>query len=158
MTRTLKALLIGSMLAAAGGAAADAKTLSNDAARGLHPPARVPHALDGILATSKTRIAALVTPDFRTGPVVRGKGLTSVSHPSTGAYCITPKVPVNVHALVPVVSVEWGTSLGNSNLVQYHDINSFCPANEIEVLTFSFDRVGGSFDFADTVAFTIVVP
>ena len=154
----LQVLLVGSMLATTGGVAAADTTkepLSNAAAKGVRVSAVLPQL--GV-APSKVRIAALVTPNFRTDPLVRGKGVASVTHPSTGVFCIKPLVSVDVQTLVPVVSVEWGRSSGNANLVQYAGANINCPTDRIEIFTFSPGAVTSRFEFSDFVAFTIVVP
>ena len=60
----------------------------------------------------------------------------------TPASTASHKVPMIVHALVPVVSVEQRPHW-ELNLVQYRDINFFRPADQIEVLPFPIDRVRG---------------
>lgn len=100
------------------------------------------------------RIAAFVQSG---GAVVRSKGITGVSHPSTGVYCVDPKdAAFNVNKIVPTLSVDWSTSLGDALMAAWRSAGVGCPTGEIAVLT--FDGEDGSFDLSNNVSFTIVVP
>ena len=100
------------------------------------------------------RIAAFVQAG---GSVVRSKGITGVSHPSAGVYCVDPKDPAfAVNKIVPTLSVDWSTSLGDALMAQWRSAGIGCPSGQIAVLT--FDGEDGSFDLSDSVSFTIIVP
>ena len=135
---------------------ADAATTPRTPNDGARAALAAPALLGGASA-DRARLAAFVVPDFRVDHVVRSKGVAAVTHPAIGKYCIKPSFNTKPHTLVPVVAVEWGRSAGNGNVVQYHELNSICPADQIEVFTFHLVPATG-FVFDDTTAFTIVVP
>ena len=100
-----------------------------------------------------SRIAAFVS---QGGSVVRSKGINGVSHPSTGLYCIDPKsATFNVNKAVPVLSIDWSSSLGDALMAQWRSTGIGCPAGQFAVLT--FDGEDGTFDLSDSVSFTFVV-
>jgi hypothetical protein len=110
-------------------------------------------------ATGKARLMALVGIG---GAVIRSKGVTAVTHPSVGEYCIAPSDIVPASSIASV-SVDWSNSSGNGNFVQYRSSGFGCPAGQFDVMTFQLQSGGGSgggpaLVLADTVAFTIVVP
>ena len=118
MTHTRKSLVVGALLVALGTATAEAKQLTNGAAAGkTGASAPLPRALGGV-AASNARLAVFIAAaaNPRADFPLRSKGVASVTHPAAGRYCIRPSVAVNVHTLVPVVSVEWGDLFGNGNL------------------------------------------
>ncbi len=91
------------------------------------------------------------------GTVVRSKGVTGVSHPSAGVYCVDPKVAtLNVNKAIPSLSVDWSTSLGDALMAQWRSAGIGCPSGQFSILT--FDGEDGSFDLSDGVSFTINVP
>lgn len=98
------------------------------------------------------------------GGVVRSKGVQNVTHPGVGIYWIEPKSgQVDISRAVPVVSVEWGQSIGNGNLAQWNASNNNCPSDTFEVLTFAIGSGGGGgggpqVNFSNDVAFTFLVP
>jgi hypothetical protein len=53
--------------------------------------------------------------------VVRSKGVTTVSNPTTGIICITSAVSLNLSKIYPLVSVEWGNSGGNALMAFWRD-------------------------------------
>jgi hypothetical protein len=84
-----------------------------------------------VIATtgSHARIVALISPKlFPALPtVMRARGVDTVTHPSTGIYCIQPSGAWDVTRMVPVVTVEWGESSGNSLLAYYRNHTGDIP-------------------------------
>lgn len=112
--------------------------------------------------TNAARVTALIQ---RGGTLIRGKNVASVSHPTTGTYCVRPSSTAhiaNTANVTPSATVEWGLSSGaNGEMVQYLAANNpACPAGTIEFLTFEQDlsTTNGPFIFSDDVAFVVVVP
>jgi len=100
------------------------------------------------------RIAAFVQSG---GTVVRSKGISGVSHPSTGVYCIDPAASTfNVNKAIPTLSIDWSTSLGDALMAHWRSAGIGCPPGQMAVLT--FDGEDGSFDLSDAVSFTFIVP
>ena len=123
---------------------------SNDARADKSSTAR---AIGGAQAPN-SRIAAFVN---QGGAVNRSKGINAVSHPSTGLYCLDPKnATFDTTRVVPSVSVDWSTSLGDALMAQWRSSGIGCPAGWLSVLT--FDGEDGSFDLSNQVSFTLVVP
>ena len=102
----------------------------------------------------------------------RSKGITSVTHPGTGIYCVTaPGIsPTSVSA---VASGEWGITSGpeGNTVVMTRASAASCPAGNFEVVTERHQNVTvnagagtnnatavGPAAVADNVAFTIVIP
>jgi len=86
--------------------------------------------------------------------------LTSVVTTGTGTSCIKPAsaAGINLSQTVPVVSVEWGTSLASVSdemFAYYLASGSSCPSGTIEVLT--FDGNGGLPILSSGVAFTLII-
>jgi hypothetical protein len=76
---------------------------------------------------------------------VRSKGINGVSHPSTGLYYVDPmSATFNVNKAVPVLSIDWSSSLGDALMAQWRSTGIGCPAGQFAVLT--FDGKDGSFD------------
>jgi len=88
----------------------------------------------------------------------RYKNVSAFSNPSTGVYCITPSVAINTAKDYPLVSIEWGSSLGSALLAFWRDVQTFtdCPAGALEVQTFDFNA-GGSPVASGNVAFDLVI-
>ncbi len=107
----------------------------------------------GGASAPNARLAAFVN---QGGAVNRSKGVAAVTHPSPGLYCIRPSGTLNVNKVVPSVSVDWSTSLGDALMAQWRSSGIGCSAGRIAVLT--LDGEDGSFDLSDQVSFTIVVP
>ena len=58
--------------------------------------------------------------------------------------------------IVPTLSVDWSSSLGDALMAHYRSTGIGCPTGWIAVLT--IDGEDGSFDLSNGVSFTIVVP
>jgi hypothetical protein len=103
---------------------------------------------------SRARIVAVIESD---GTVLRAAGVSEVTHPSTGIFCIKPSKPkLDVTGLVPSVTPEWYHSSGYSLLAFFSTPNYACPTGYLEVQTYNFGS--GTAVLSDTVAFSIVVP
>jgi hypothetical protein len=95
------------------------------------------------------------------------KNVASITTPSAGAYCIKPKpsnLLGNLTQIVPVVSVEWGTSsaLVSDGLMAYYlapapnGANLNCPSGTIEVVT--YDDNYGNPTRSGGISFTLIIP
>jgi hypothetical protein len=146
-------VVIGAVVLAMGVAFAGGAALARTSHNGSASAAQR-HAL-GHAQAPKARLVASVDPG---GSVNRSKNVKSVSHPSTGIYCIKPKkrAHIKVNRIVPSVSVEWDNSSGNALMADWLIHPSGCPSGTIGVTT--INGSDGSFDPDDNVAFTIVVP
>jgi hypothetical protein len=90
------------------------------------------------------------------GSIIRSVHVKSVSHPSTGVFCITPSVPIDFTHIFPIVTVDFTRSSGTGLLVffrQFVSGQTECSSKEIEIVTVAF----GSKSFApsDHVAFIL---
>ena len=92
------------------------------------------------------------------------KGFSKFTHPITGVYCLTTAPGVQLKT-APLVSIEWGSSLGVVLFAQWNAANSTCGAgaNVVEVRTYKGDTggVGSSYQIpvlSDQVAFVVLVP
>ena len=92
------------------------------------------------------------------------KGISSLTHPATGVYCLKLASGVQLKT-APLVSIEWGSSLGVALFAQWNSFNTTCPAgaNILEVRTYKGDSggVGSSYQIpvlSDSVAFVVLVP
>jgi hypothetical protein len=102
------------------------------------------------------------------GTSLRGrKGISSFSHPTTGVYCLKLANGIQFANTAPVVSIEWGSSLGVVNFAQWDQANVDCGGgstnNVIEVRTYKGDTggVGSPYQIpvlSDRVAFVVLVP
>jgi len=90
------------------------------------------------------------------GSIFRTKGVAAITHPSVGLYCVRPSFVLG--AYVPVVSVDWSTSLGDGSLVQWRSSGIGCPTGNIAILTFSNGDSSTNFAMSDLVVFTLLVP
>jgi hypothetical protein len=92
------------------------------------------------------------------GGIVRSKAVAAYQHPSVGQHCFLPTAAsgINVNLVVPVVSVDWSNSSGNSLLVFWRSSGFGCPGGYISVLTYDFNS--GTTTLSDNVAFTLYVP
>src|SRR3954453_24104947 len=97
MSRLVKGVLAASLLLGAWPAAAATGAKSR--------PAPVISGLSGVSAPN-VRLAALVGP---TGTVIRGKGIASVNHEFTGAYCVLPSssLSIDVTSVVPAITADF---------------------------------------------------
>ncbi len=89
--------------------------------------------------------------DRSTTPV-SALNITSISHPSTGIYCLTPAAGIDTTTSVTMVSVEWYHSSGNSLVAFVVLPVSNCGAGTFEVQTYDF--TGSA---SDNVAFVFAV-
>jgi hypothetical protein len=114
--------------------------------------------IQGIPGTARAYAMVLpgLSPSFET---TRTKNFSTVTHHSTGVYCLTPSGGVTEAGSVPVVAVEEGNSTGDNLAARWHSATNgqSCTASQFEVHTFTF-VAGGNYGVSDNVAFTIVVP
>jgi len=150
---SLWTLALGAMLSLAMPAISSAEEAQKDlprakngaATKALSTPATAPNA----------RLAALIRP----GPnVVRQKGVTGVSNPRTGLYCINPAPGINPTNSIVIVSAEFHFSDVNEVKVQWYANNNACGADRIAVVTLEDFNADGIYFRSDHVAFSIVVP
>jgi hypothetical protein len=90
--------------------------------------------------------------------VLHQKGLKSVTSPSTGIFCLTPSdKTLKTKSTFPIVTIEWGDSLGSSLLAYYEYLAEDCPhpSSQYEVRTYDFSS--GTPTLTTLVAFVIVV-
>ena len=95
------------------------------------------------------------------------KGISSLTNPTTGVYCLKLATGIQFANTAPVVSIEWGTSLGVVLFAQWDQANSTCgggaTSNVIEVRTYKGDTagVGSPIRFpvlSNEVSFVVLVP
>jgi hypothetical protein len=113
-----------------------------------------PSAIGG--ASSTARLAALVD---QGGGVIRSKGVSSVSNPSLGLYCIRPRSDsgIVVNQIIPSVTVDYSNSSVVESMAQYRSSGVGCSSGTIAVVTFADINLDGRYGASDSVAFTIVV-
>lgn len=102
------------------------------------------------------------------GTTLQGrKGIASLTHPTTGVYYLKLATGIQFANTAPLVSVEWGSSLGVVLFAQWDQSNSTCgggaTGNVIEVRTYKGDTggVGSAYQIpvlSDLVAFVVFVP
>jgi hypothetical protein len=104
---------------------------------------------------SKAPSSLLLSYSPVTGMANISKNVAAVTEVATGRFCVTPakKIPAGS---IPVVTVEYGTSIG-ANLLAYYELSAHdCSgATDIEVRTFDF--TGGTATPADNIAFNVNV-
>ena len=95
-----------------------------------------------------------VTPSFL--PEVPEVGFDSVSHDSTGVFCLVPSASAGINAATdpPFVTVEYNFSSGDNFTVMWDEGTGNCSAGEYEIQT--YDAV--TYNRVDNVAFAIMVP
>ncbi len=136
------------------GAIAVSSMVATGAARRNAPSASTHRALGGA-NVKYARIAAVVD---QGGAVIRSKGISGVTHPDVGIYCVAVKdTSLKVRQFVPMVTVEWGNSSGDDLMANYYADGADCPAKNVEIQTFS-EPTAGTWDVSDSVAFAVVVP
>ena len=111
------------------------------------------HAPEAAFATN-AKVAYFYSRGFL---AARSKNVSAFSNPSTGIYCITPSVSLNLAKIYPMVSIEWGSSSGSALLAYWRDTNSStnCPAGALEVQTFDFNS--GTVEASGNVAFDLII-
>jgi hypothetical protein len=82
-------------------------------------------------------------------------GITGVSEPSPGVFCLAPAAPINAAAEAPVVAPEVSYSSGKQPgvIAVNAQRNGGCPTTDIEVDTFT--PAGAT---SSDYAFTVIVP
>jgi hypothetical protein len=74
--------------------------------------------------------------------VIASKNISAVTHPAVGICCLTlGPTPVD-SSRKPVVTVEWGASLGVALFAQYDNASISCGAGKIEVRNYKGDTGG----------------
>lgn len=85
----------------------------------------------------------------------RAKGVTAVTNPQDGTFCIRSGLTsFRPSRVFPVVSVDYSLSEQNTSMAQWRSNRPFCPTGTIEIHT--FDSQTGLDD--NTVSFTVVIP
>ena len=115
-----------------------------------------------ILVNAQARDARLVVhidgnAGLNTFNIARAKGVTAVTNPAEGLYCIRPNVPgLQPARIVPAVSVDWSTSPTNAVMAQWKSNRGACPVGNIAIVTINGED--GTWDEDNNVGFTVVVP
>jgi len=114
---------------------------------------------EGKAGTNGTIIAYAIVQPTSTPPTVNlinASGITSVSEPNPGVYCITPTAGVSLAAGLAAVSpeVSYGTPAGAPGIIAVNAQHTNCPATPYEVDTYT----PGTPTLATGYAFTIVIP
>jgi hypothetical protein len=104
---------------------------------------------------TKAKLALLYSPF---NGVRRSIGIASVTNPSTGVYCMTPSVPINLLGIYPTVTVEWGESAGNAVMAFWRDTanGAECSTSQLEVMTFDFNSASKPV-LSNQVSFVFVI-
>ena len=102
--------------------------------------------------TPTKALVALLQIDKET---IRSVGVTKVTHPGKGVYCVKPSVALDFTAIYPQVTVEWGNSSGTDLLAFVQDAAPNCVAGYLEVRTYDFST--GTPLLSNNVAFFLVV-
>jgi len=126
------------------------------AGQSLAATSNVPyHIQPKILAGGKDSAHLMLdySPSF--GGIIASKNVAAVNSPATGVFCVVPIVPLNAGSL-PIVSVEWGASSGNSLMAFLVNSVFDCPAGQIDVRTYDFNA-GVPPVSSVLVAFTVFV-
>lgn len=98
------------------------------------------------------------------GALTGSKGVSAFTHPITGVYCLTLAPNVQLKT-APLVSIEWGASLGVVLFAQWNASNTTCGGggSVVEVRTYKGDTggVGSGYQIpvlSNSVAFVVLVP
>ena len=100
----------------------------------------------------------------QSGAVQAAIGFTKVTSPSTGIFCLTvPSYMQLAKTSTPIVTIEWGSSLGVALYAQWYRGAADCGPRDIEVRTYKGDTggVGSALQvpvLSDQVAFQVVLP
>lgn len=104
-----------------------------------------------------TRVAVWVNGGAEEGQyaVVRGKGISAVTNPDPGLWCVRPNVSgLHPSKVVPMTSVEYSGSTTFNDAIQWRSIRTLCPAGTLEFLSFQL----GSGVPNNDVSFTVMIP
>ncbi len=104
-----------------------------------------------------TRVAVWVNGGAEAGSysVLRGKGISAVTNPAAGIFCVRSNLSgFRPQRVVPVVSVEYSLSTANETDAQWRSSRTVCPAGTLEIYT--FNQSTGIPD--NDASFTVVVP
>jgi hypothetical protein len=115
--------------------------------------------VQGIPGPSGTAAYGLVAPTASptTADLIaaQSSGISSVSEPAAGIYCVTPAAPVNAAAVSVTVSPEVSyTSAGGPGTVAFNAQHGACGSGAFEVETYA----PGATTPTTGYAFTIVIP
>lgn len=129
-----------------------------DGGRAPNPPAETGPA-EGVnpAEAPTTRVAVWVNGGASAGNynVLRGKGISAVTNPDTGIWCVRSNLAgFRPQRVVPVVSVEYSLSTANETDAQWRSSRTVCPAGTLEIYT--FNQSTGIPD--NDASFTVVVP
>jgi hypothetical protein len=119
-------------------ALAPVATRAADLPQGKMRPALATQAT--VIAQSNARLAGEISKD---GFILRGKGIASVTHPTTGTYCIRPSLTtLDIHRIVPVLTFDFDSSNDFDVFVTWSPVGFFC-GGAIEVDTYQSDAGAG---------------
>jgi hypothetical protein len=106
------------------------------------------------LSNTSIRVSALIAAD---GTIVRSMGVKSVTHPTTGEYCVRLNNDIPAKSIVPVFSFDFNSSPDFEVFVAYAPNvgTEDCPHNSIGVETYNADT--GS-HVSEDEGFTIIAP
>ena len=94
--------------------------------------------------------------------IVRHKNIQKVEKISTGIYCIKLKkyngVKPDVSELMPIVTVEWGSSNDDDLLAYWQASSTNCKNSSVWVQVRTYDFEGGTTNESDEVAFVMTIP
>jgi len=89
----------------------------------------------------------------------RTKNFTSVTHPSTGVWCLQPASTVSLANVTPQVTVEWGCSSGFDLLAfPVTDPLPFTPCTGTQLQVRTYQLPSGVATLSDNVCFFVWVP
>jgi hypothetical protein len=155
------ALSFALVLAAGSAMAAETVKSFNDAPKAAsQSTAPQSLAIGDPVSSAYSRLSALITHNPSTGSlmVVRSRGMSRVSSPAVGVYCITPSTisSTSTPLTIPVVTPNYSYSSGNQLFAYVRSNAPQCSSGQIGVVTFRV--VNGSLLQSDYVGFNIVVP
>lgn len=101
--------------------------------------------------SSGVRAMALINAD---GSIAYTKGITAVTVPATGLYCVTLTPKISSTTAVPVMSFNYDSSPDLRVFITFSP-SLDCPANSLGILTYTTDS--GSVVYSPE-GFTIIVP
>jgi hypothetical protein len=113
-------------------------------------PRTVPFAIDPMQAAGTPPTIAFIYSPANYG-IELNKGIAAITSPAIGIFCLTPRLVLKATSL-PVVTVDWGGSTGNSLAAFVSHYASSCTNSQIEVHTYNFAGAP-----TDNVAFQVIV-